>query len=234
MLARPAPCVRLPVPLHVPPHLLHCRYASAACAARFELQNIFMPAARWLGQFDRVHVGASCPPDRLAPLLALLRPEGGLVVVPVAPNDLRVITKKASGAITQKVVARACLRCQGQAACPTPVTPSTTHAQTHTHTHSDTSACACVQVISQVRFSELEVPTDAEVLLATLRGERRQRTAPSHHPSTYAEDVAAIVGGAYASATPAGSYGDACGAFMPSTSPSAGTRRRRPRRLSLH
>ncbi|EFN54990.1 hypothetical protein CHLNCDRAFT_134794 [Chlorella variabilis] len=166
-------------------------YASAACAARFELQNIFMPAARWLGQFDRVHVGASCPPDRLAPLLALLRPEGGLVVVPVAPNDLRVITKKASGAITQKV-------------------------------------------ISQVRFSELEVPTDAEVLLATLRGERRQRTAPSHHPSTYAEDVAAIVGGAYASATPAGSYGDACGAFMPSTSPSAGTRRRRPRRLSLH
>jgi hypothetical protein len=62
-----------------------------------------MPATRFLGQFDRVHVGASCPPDRLAPLLSLLRPEGGLVVVPVSPNDLRVITKRPDGGVTQKV-----------------------------------------------------------------------------------------------------------------------------------
>ena len=62
-----------------------------------------MPAARFLGQFDRVHVGASCPPDRLAPLLGVLRPEGGLIVVPVSPNDLRVITKKPDGSVTQKV-----------------------------------------------------------------------------------------------------------------------------------
>ena len=80
------------------------------------------------------------------------------------------------------------------------------------------------QVISQVRFSDLEVPTDAEVLLATLRGERRQRTAPSHHPSTYADDVAAIkaCNGSRASPTPGSSYGEACGGFMPSTSPSGG------------
>lgn len=104
----------------------NAEFASSACPPGFELQNVFMPAAKWLGQFDRVHVGASCPPDRLAPLLSLLRPEGGLIVVPVAPNDLRVITKKPNGSVTQKV-------------------------------------------ISQVRFSDLEVPTDAEILLATLR-----------------------------------------------------------------
>ncbi|KAL4857297.1 Protein-L-isoaspartate O-methyltransferase [Chlorella vulgaris] len=155
-------------------------FASGACPPRIELQNVFMPSPRWLAHFDRVHVGASCPPDRLGPLLSLLRPEGGLIVVPVAPNDLRVITKKANGAITQKV-------------------------------------------ISQVRFSDLEVPTDAEVLLATLRSERRQRTAPGHQPSTFAQDVAAIVGG-----TPPPSptlNGNACASsFIPSSSPSTGTR----------
>jgi hypothetical protein len=50
------------------------------------------------------------------------------------------------------------------------------------------------QVISQVRFSDLEVPTDAQVLLATLRLERKQRTQPAHVPSTYAHDVASIAG----------------------------------------
>lgn len=145
----------------------------------FELQNVFMPASRWLGQFDRVHVGASCPPDRLAPLLALLRPEGGLVVVPVAPSDLRVISRGPGGAVSQRV-------------------------------------------LSQVRFSELEVPSDAEVLLATVRGERRARTAPAHHPSTFAADVAAITAAATPTPTPQGSYGDACAAFMPSSSPSGG------------
>lgn len=55
----------------------HCRYAAAACPVRFELLNAYTPGARWLGAFDRVHVGASVPPDRLAPLLALLKPEVG-------------------------------------------------------------------------------------------------------------------------------------------------------------
>lgn len=49
-----------------------------------------------------MHVGASCPPDRLAPLLCLLRPEGGLIVTPVNPSDLRIITKRPDGSVTQK------------------------------------------------------------------------------------------------------------------------------------
>ena len=112
-------------------------------------------------------MGASCPPDRLAPLVAMLRPEGGLIVVPVrsmcgtsiacisltakgqawsdglaaasstpswlsqfpcppvncmsallpcpatllrqvAPNDLRVITKRPNGTVTQKVEMLCC------------------------------------------------------------------------------------------------------------------------------
>ena len=89
-------------------------------------------------------------------------------------------------------------------------------------------------MISQVRFSDLEVPSEAEVLLATLRWERRQRTAPADHPSTFADDVAAIVaaspastpsaaggnGSAFAPSpmpTPCGSYSEA--SFMPGSSP---------------
>lgn len=154
-------------------------YASSACPARFELLNVYIPGSRWLGAFDRVHVGASVPPDRLAPLVALLKPEGGLIVAPVAPSDLRVITKRPNGAVSQRV-------------------------------------------ISQVRFSDLEVPSDAQVLLATLHAERRARTAPSRHPSTYAEDVRAILSRAsQAGSTPAGSCSDACGACAPCSSPTA-------------
>lgn len=51
-----------------------------------------------------------------------------------------------------------------------------------------------LQVISQVRFSDLEVPTDAQILLNTLRQERKARTAAQPVPSTYAADVAAIAG----------------------------------------
>ncbi|PSC72076.1 L-isoaspartate O-methyltransferase [Micractinium conductrix] len=156
-------------------------FAASACAVRFEHQNCYMPAHKFVGAFDRVHVGASCPPNRLAPLLLLLKPEGGLIVVPVSPNDLRLITKRPNGSVTQRV-------------------------------------------ISQVRFSDLDVPTDADILLATLCSERRTRTAPATNPSTYAEDVQAIMGAASSaggslSATPSGSYSDACGAYMPSTSP---------------
>ncbi|KAL4452300.1 hypothetical protein ABPG75_007962 [Micractinium tetrahymenae] len=156
-------------------------YAAAACPARFELLNVYMPGSKWLGQFDRVHVGASVPPDRLAPLVSLLKSEGGLIVAPVSPNDLRVITKRPNGAVSQRV-------------------------------------------ISQVRFSDLEVPTDAEILLASLHAERRARTAPGHHPSTYAEDVRTILSSASASeagGTPSGSCSDACGAFAPCNSPTA-------------
>ncbi len=58
------------------------------------------------GQYDRVHVGASCPPDRLAALLPLLRPQGGIIVTPVSPNDLRMIKVNANGDVTQKVISQ--------------------------------------------------------------------------------------------------------------------------------
>ncbi len=57
------------------------------------------------GRYDRVHVGASCRPDRLPALLELLRPEGGLLVTPVSPADLRVFTKTADG-ITSKLLSQ--------------------------------------------------------------------------------------------------------------------------------
>lgn len=44
------------------------------------------------GRYDRVHVGAACPADRLPELLRLLKPSGGLLMAPV-DNDLRVIVK---------------------------------------------------------------------------------------------------------------------------------------------
>jgi len=58
------------------------------------------------GQYDRVHVGASCPPDRLAALLPLLRPQGGIIVTPVSPNDMRMIKVNAEGEVTQKVISQ--------------------------------------------------------------------------------------------------------------------------------
>ena len=130
------------------------QYAAAAAECSIEHGNAFITQGTpHRGAYDRVHVGASCPPSALPPLLRLLKPRGGTMVVPVAPSDLRVITVKPTGAVTQRVV-------------------------------------------SQVRFSELEVPTDAEVVLATLRLERRARTAPPQARSTFGADVAASAEGA--------------------------------------
>lgn len=57
------------------------------------------------GKYDRVHVGASCRPDRLAALLDLLKPEGGLLVTPVSPADLRLFTKTPAG-ISSKLLSQ--------------------------------------------------------------------------------------------------------------------------------
>ncbi len=58
------------------------------------------------GKYDRVHCGAACPPQKLAALLELVRPEGGLVVTPVEPSDLRVIVKAADGTLRQRIVSQ--------------------------------------------------------------------------------------------------------------------------------
>ncbi|CAL5223332.1 g5831 [Coccomyxa viridis] len=122
-----------------------------AAPLRFYTHNVFMPSLRHKGQYDRVHCGAACPTSKLGPLLDLLRPEGGLIVTPVEPSDLRVIIKKPDGAVTSRI-------------------------------------------ISQVRYSTLEVPTDSELLLAALKMERRAKLAIPQLPSTFSADVAAITG----------------------------------------
>ncbi|KAL3143039.1 hypothetical protein ABBQ38_003315 [Trebouxia sp. C0009 RCD-2024] len=124
-------------------------FATQASSCKFELHNVFMPSIKHKGQYDRIHVGASCPPDRVAALLPLLRPEGGMIVTPVSPNDLRQITVDADGAVEQTV-------------------------------------------LSQVRYSELELPSDAQIIMATLKMRRREQTAVPCPPSTYAQDVASI------------------------------------------
>lgn len=116
----------------------------------FECLNAFLLAGTpHIGAYDRIHVGASCPPERLNPFLKLLKPHGGLIVVPVAPSDLRIIIRQSNGTLAQKV-------------------------------------------ISQVRFSDIEVPSDAEIVLAALRAERKSRMIESVPASTFDADMAAI------------------------------------------
>ena len=50
-------------------------------------------------------MGASCPPDRLRALLALLRPEGGKIITPVC-NDLRLISVNAEGEVKQERISQ--------------------------------------------------------------------------------------------------------------------------------
>ncbi|CAL8462859.1 g2393 [Coccomyxa elongata] len=126
-------------------------YASKAADVHFFVHNVFIPSLRHKGQYDRVHCGAACPPSKLVFLLELLRPEGGLIVTPVEPSDLRVLTKAPDGSVRQRI-------------------------------------------ISQVRYSTLEVPSDAEMLLSTIKMERKAQLAIPPLPSTFAADVAAITG----------------------------------------
>ncbi|KAK9857634.1 hypothetical protein WJX84_009149 [Apatococcus fuscideae] len=122
----------------------------------FERHNAFIPSRKHQGKYDRVHVGASCRPDRLPALLELLKPEGGLLVTPVSPADLRLFIKTSSG-VTSKL-------------------------------------------LSQVRYGDLEVPSDAEVMVAQLRMERKERVHVPAPSSTFADDVLMIHGEAPSSA----------------------------------
>ncbi len=58
------------------------------------------------GRYDRIHVGASCPLEHLGRLTALLGPEGGCIVTPVAPSDLRLISVSPDGVTTQRVLSQ--------------------------------------------------------------------------------------------------------------------------------
>ncbi|KAK9804488.1 hypothetical protein WJX73_008895 [Symbiochloris irregularis] len=126
-------------------------YAATACSCHFERHNIFIPSAQHLGQYDRVHVGACCPQDRLQSLVALLKPSGGLIVSPVYPSSLQAILVRPNG--TRKV-----------------------------------------QILGQVRYSDLEIPSDLAVVKALLHQEKKERMSVDVPPSTFAQDIAAIHG----------------------------------------
>ena len=64
-----------------------------------------LPFESMQGKYDRVHSGASCHPDRLPVLLDLLKPEGGILVTPVSPADMRVFTKTPEG-ISSKLLSQ--------------------------------------------------------------------------------------------------------------------------------
>lgn len=125
-------------------------FVKAASDYKINCLNVFLlTGTKYVGMFDRIHVGASCPPEKIQPLVRLLKPHGGLMVVPIAPSDLRVISRNKNGSITQRT-------------------------------------------ISQVRFSDLEVPSDAEIVLAALDTDRKFRAKEELKPSTYDADIAAV------------------------------------------
>lgn len=126
-------------------------YAAAAAPVSFHQLNAFLlTGSEHIGKYDRVHVGASCPPEHVRSLSKLLKPTGGVMIIPVAPSDLRLVTLLPSGKWSHKI-------------------------------------------ISQVRFSDLEVPGDAEVVLTAMKVERKSRMADAVAPSTFDADVAAVI-----------------------------------------
>lgn len=125
-------------------------YATEAADCTFEQADVFLlSGSSHQGQYDRIHVGGAVPADKLVPIIQLLKDTGGLIVVPVAPSDLRVIITKPDGSIVSKV-------------------------------------------ISQVRFTDLEVPSDADIITVRLKTERKVRTTTEVMPSTYEKDLQAI------------------------------------------
>jgi len=76
-------------------------FAAATGAISFQEHNVFVPSHDLRGKFDRIHVGAACPPRRLAALTKLIGPQGGMIVSPVN-SELRLITVAADGVVSQK------------------------------------------------------------------------------------------------------------------------------------
>ena len=90
---------------------LYCVPAVIVCKCKVNIAYVFQSSVLSFcspvqGQYDRVHCGAACPTSKLGPLLDLLRPEGGLIVTPVEPSDLRVIIKKPDGAVTSRIISQ--------------------------------------------------------------------------------------------------------------------------------
>ncbi|GMH40376.1 hypothetical protein BSKO_08280 [Bryopsis sp. KO-2023] len=125
-------------------HLMeeNASFASDAAEPKFRLLNVFMPST-YRRYFDKIHVGGTCPEERLSSLISLLKPEGKMTV-PVG-QDLRLITRKSDGRPSQRV-------------------------------------------LTQVRFSDLQVPSDADIVLSTMDAEQEELMQVPVPPSTMKED----------------------------------------------
>lgn len=119
-------------------------YSQDSCEIEFVLKNAFMPTlAR--DYFDKIHVGGTCPEDRLTNLISMLNPNGGKMTVPVG-QELRLITRKPDRKAVQRV-------------------------------------------LTQVRFSDLTVPSDADIVLSTMDSEMEESMIIPVPPSTLTEDT---------------------------------------------
>jgi len=119
-------------------------YRRDSCEVEFLLRNAFIPTSH-KDYFDKIHVGGTCPEDKLPNLIRMLKADGGRMTVPVG-QELRLITRKPNGG---------------------------------THT----------RVLTQVRFSELTVPSDADIVLSTMNTEREEKMLVNVPPSTLTEDT---------------------------------------------
>eukprot|EP00210_Caulerpa_lentillifera_P008674 g8273.t1 len=119
-------------------------YAQESCEIKFVLKNAFMPMLQ-RDYFDKIHVGGTCPEDRLTNLVTMLNPNGGKMTVPVG-QELRLITRNSDRKVTQRV-------------------------------------------LTQVRFSDLTVPSDADIVLSTMNSESEEKMIIPVPPSTLQEDT---------------------------------------------
>lgn len=119
-------------------------YAQDSCEIQFVLKNAFMPTLT-RDYFDKIHVGGTCPEDRLTNLISMLNPNGGKMTVPVG-QELRLITRKPDRKAVQRV-------------------------------------------LTQVRFSDLTVPSDADIVLSTMDSEMEESMIIPVPPSTLTEDT---------------------------------------------
>lgn len=119
-------------------------YKRDSCEVQFLLRNAFIPTSH-KDYFDKIHVGGTCPEDKLPNLIRMLKVDGGRMTVPVG-QELRLITRKPNGGTQQRV-------------------------------------------LTQVRFSDLAVPSDADIVLSTMNSEREEKMLVAIPPSTLTEDT---------------------------------------------
>jgi hypothetical protein len=162
------------------------RYSDRAAPVAFELHNAFVPTHRLAGFFDKVHVGAACPEDRVHLLLRLL--------------DRR---RQGQGGREQQHQEQHEPPQPQPAAAPPPqkrrlLVPVGTDLRLYTYDPATGSTTR--RSVGAVRFTELEVPSDASIALGAAASDAKARARVSVAPPTLRRDqercvVAAAAGG---------------------------------------